>query len=217
MKTSKKKVIIIDYHMSNLFSVMHACDYLGLRAEISSEKKDIEKADGIILPGVGAYGDAMKNLQRLDLLEPLKAFVQSGKPFMGVCLGMQLLFTESEEFGNSKGLGIIKGNVIRFPMQTKKNETVKVPHIGWNTIYPSSKANWKESPYKNIKENEFMYFVHSYYVSSLPKDTILSLTTYGGIEYCSSVLSNNVFATQFHPEKSGNEGIKIYKAWAEGL
>lgn len=203
------KVAIVDYQLSNLFSVKHAFDYLKIDSEITSDKSVISTSDAAILPGVGAFGDAMNNLKKLGLIDTIKEFIASNKPFMGVCLGMQLLFSESEEFGIHQGLNVTSGKVIRFASKDKK---IKVPQIGWNQILKASKS-WDNSPLKNIKNSEFMYFVHSYYVIPQDKSIILSETTYEGIRYCSSLLKNNVFATQFHPEKSGLAGIKIYRDW----
>lgn len=214
----KIKVAIIDYQLSNLFSVQHACNFIGLDAKITSDKRDLENVDGVILPGVGAFGDAMSNLKKLDLIQPIKEFINCGKPFMGICLGLQLLFSESQEFGIYPGLDIIKGNVKKFPKINLKHEQIKVPQIGWNSIYRNSKTqSWNNTPLKNLSQNEFMYFVHSYYTDPLDQKVILSLTNYSGIEYCSSILYKNIFATQFHPEKSGPEGIKIYQNWAKNI
>ena len=216
---SKPKIAIIDYQLSNLFSVAHACDFIGLETKITSDKKEIIHADAAILPGVGAFGDAMNNLQKLGLIDAINKFVESRKPFMGVCLGLQLLFTESKEFGTHKGLDIIEGVVNKFPKVNKYKQIIKVPQIGWNTVYqPDGNINlWNNSPFQGIKNNEFMYFVHSYYVSPKSNEVILSLTNYDGVEYCSSVIYKNVFATQFHPEKSGKEGLKIYQNWAKTI
>lgn len=203
------KVAIIDYQLSNLFSVKHAFDYLKVDSEITSDKSVISTSDAAILPGVGAFGDAMNNLKRFDLIDTIKEFIASNKPFMGVCLGMQLLFSESEEFGNHQGLNITKGKVIKF---ASKDQKIKVPQIGWNQILKLNKT-WDNSPLKNIKNGEFMYFVHSYYVVPEDRSIILSETTYEGIRYCSGLLKSNIFATQFHPEKSGPAGIKIYRDW----
>lgn len=202
-------IAIIDYGMGNLFSVAHACKTVGLNAIITADKKQIMSADALIFPGMGAFGDAMDNLKQLDLIHPIKDFVQSGKPFMGLCLGMQLLLTESEEFGTHKGLDIIEGSVKRF--QTKEE---KVPQIGWNHIQQPITRSWDETPFSSVKNNEFMYFVHSYYITPTDEHVVLSYTSYAGTLYCSSVLKNNIFATQFHPEKSASEGLKIYRDWA---
>ena len=140
---------------------------------------------------------------------------------MGICLGLQLLFTESEEFGNTKGLGIIDGQVLRFPNESKVNSIIRVPQIGWNKIYRKDGIDglkkWNNSPLLGIENNQFMYFVHSFYVKPQDKNNELTLTNYEGIEYCSSILFKNIFACQFHPEKSAIKGIEIYKNWAKKI
>lgn len=212
------KVAIIDYQMSNLFSVQHACDYFGIDAKITSDKSEILKADGAILPGMGAFGDAMKNLDSLGLSEAIKDFIKKGKPFMGVCLGMQLLLEKSEEFGIHQGLGIIAGEVKKFPGENNQRKKIKIPQIGWNKIYSKKNSDrLNNSPLSCIKNNTFMYFVHSYFVKPKSEDIVLTLTDYEGFTYCSSLLYDNIFATQFHPEKSGKNGVTIYKEWAKKL
>lgn len=213
----KPYIAIIDYDAGNLYSVQHACEFVGLNAEITSDKSKIAAADGVILPGVGAYGAAMDNLKKIGLISSIKDYIAQGKPFMGICLGMQLLFSQSEEFGNHQGLDIIKGKVIKFSHKSKSGKLIRVPQIGWNTIYPSDKKIWQKSYLKNIKPEEFMYFVHSYYCLPSDKNDVLSYTNYDGFEYCSSVLRGNVTAFQFHPEKSGKEGIKIYQEFAKAV
>jgi glutamine amidotransferase len=214
----KPQVAIIDYEMGNLFSVQRACEYVGLNPLITSEISVIMDSDAIILPGVGAFGDAMANLKRLNLISPIKDIIDTGKPFMGICLGMQLVFTESEEFGVHKGLDIIKGAVVRFPDSNNKGEKIKVPQVGWNHICRPASAKqsfWDTSPLKDVPNGAFMYFVHSYYPVPIAKGVVLSNTGYEGTFFSSSVLWQNVFACQFHPEKSANEGIKIYKNWTK--
>jgi len=203
------KIIILDYNLGNLFSVKHACTSLGLDAEISQNPNDIKNADALILPGVGAFNEAMNNLKDLNLVEPLLKHVKSGKPIFGICLGLQLLFTASEEFGSSKGLDLIPGKVLKFPKQVE-NKKLIVPKIGWNTIY-SEKENtgFKNTPLDGIKEHEFTYFVHSYYVLPDNEEDTLTYTNYEGHIYCSAFIKNNIFATQFHPEKSGEIGLKF--------
>lgn len=205
-----RKIVIIDYDLGNLFSVKLACESIGLEVEISSDKNKIIDADAIILPGVGAFADAMSNLKRFDLISPIKDLVQSGKPMMGVCLGMQLLFTNSEEFGSNNGLNLIPGEIKKL---RSVDRPIKVPQIGWNKIAPAS-IPWNKTPLKNTPPDAYMYFVHSFY--AIPDEKIVTLTTtdYGGIQYCSSVYKNNIFATQFHPEKSTGMGVKIYEEWA---
>lgn len=209
-----KKVVIVDYQLGNLFSVKHALLNIGLEPVISLDPKDILDADAIVLPGVGAFKDAMDNLNRLGLTEVLIKFVNSGKPFLGICLGLQLLFTDSEEFGSSNGLNIIPGKVKRFANTDNAGQLVKVPQIAWNTINKPSNDMWAKSPLFDIKDGEDMYFVHSYYVEPIDISTILTKTNYADITYASSIFKNNIFACQFHPEKSATEGLKIYKNWA---
>lgn len=210
------KIAIIDYQLSNLFSVKHAFDYLKVDSEITSDKSTIASSDGAIIPGVGAFGDAMKNLKKFNLIDVILNHIKQGKPFMGVCLGMQLLFSQSEEFGLHKGLNIVPGKVKKFSFKERLDSSRKVPQIGWNQIFKAKKS-WQNTPLKNIKNGEFMYFVHSYFVLPEDKDVILAKTIYEDIEYTSAVLKNNVFALQFHPEKSGTEGIKIYKNWIKQI
>jgi glutamine amidotransferase len=209
-----KKVIIIDYQLGNLFSVKQACDAVGINAVVSREKKDIELADAIILPGVGAFNEAMENLKTLDLIESIKEFASSKRPVFGICLGQQLLFSESEEFQSCNGLDLIPGVIKRFDNMSAEPK-FKVPQIGWNQISEPQKGSWENTPLQPLKDKEFMYFVHSYYVEPQQRDVICSETNYGNINYCSSVLDSNIFSTQFHPEKSGEKGLLIYKNWAE--
>jgi imidazole glycerol-phosphate synthase subunit HisH len=212
-----KKVVIVDYESSNLFSVQQACKHVGLEAVIGTGKQDILQADAVILPGVGAFGDAMDNLKRLDFIEPIKEVIQAGIPFMGVCLGMQLLFSESEEFGSRKGLNVIEGTIRHFPKSAPHGERARVPQISWNRIKRPDAGRWRDTPFETLTDGEFMYFVHSYYAEPLNKKDVLSETEYQGITYCSSVQNKNVFATQFHPEKSAAKGLSIYKNWAKAF
>lgn len=212
MGNIKKKVVIIDYQLGNLFSVKQACDTIGISAKISSEREDVLNADALILPGVGAFIEAMNNLKKFELDTAIQEKVKNGTPIFGICLGQQLLFTESEEFGAGKGLDLISGVIKRFP-EKLEDRVIKVPHIAWNTIYKDSQ-DWSQSALSELSNNDFMYFIHSYYVKPSDDVCILTKTNYDGIEFCSSILKNNIFATQFHPEKSANKGISIYKNWA---
>jgi glutamine amidotransferase len=212
----KNNIIIIDYQLCNLFSVEQACFKVGLNPIVTSRKEDLIDANAIILPGVGAFGNAMKNLKKLDLISPLKDLVQKGIPLLGICLGLQLLFEESEEYGIHKGLGFIKGTVNKIA-NTFNNKKIKVPTIGWNTIYNDNIDNWDNSFLKGVDQNSFMYFVHSYYTKPDDSKDILTLTNYEGFEYCSSIKKNNICAFQFHPEKSGVKGLEIYNNIKESL
>lgn len=201
-----KKVVLVDYGLGNLFSISQAIEHVGFKPIISSCKEDLLSATHLILPGVGAFGDAMENLQKLDLISPLIEKIDSGTPLLGVCLGMQLLFEESEEHGINKGIGCIKGSIHRFP-DTIEREKLRVPNIGWLGI----EHNERSVLLNGVKSGSYMYFVHSYFASPTNRDDILTYTTYQGFEYCSSVQKNNIYAFQFHPEKSGPIGINIYK------
>lgn len=212
MKNNRKNIVIIDYKLGNLFSVKQACESAGIETKISSEYKDIQYADALILPGVGAFNEAMLNLKKLSLFNPIKKANENNIPIFGICLGLQLLFEESEEFKSSKGLGILSGNVVKFPSK-QENIELRIPHIAWNQISISTKLK-NETPLRSIKEDSFMYFVHSYYVEPNNNEIVLSMTNYENVKYCSSVFHKNIFATQFHPEKSGKVGLKIYKDWA---
>jgi imidazole glycerol-phosphate synthase subunit HisH len=213
MGCTGKKISIIDYRLGNLFSVNQALINIGLNVNITSDPEEIESADAIVLPGVGAFYDAMKNLNELNLANSIKKAIDANKPFLGVCLGLQLLFSESEEFGRTKGLGLIKGCVKKFHNTNKEGKLRKVPQIAWNRIHTMNGSSWADTPLHDIKDGEFMYFVHSFYIE--PEELVgLSETSYDGQNYVSSIYKNNLFACQFHPEKSAWEGLKVYNRWA---
>jgi glutamine amidotransferase len=218
MSDTPARVAVIDYEMSNLFSVQHACRFVGLDPVVTSDRDLLLSADAAILPGVGAFGDAMKSLERLGLSGAVRDFIASGRPFMGICLGLQLLFTRSEEFGDHKGLDVVAGRVVKFPPVSAGGRPVKVPYIGWNQVRFAGPPPAGEShPMRGVKDGEHMYFVHSYYVVPDDESCVLTRTDYDGIGYCSSVLSGNLFACQFHPEKSAAEGLRIYRNWARSI
>ncbi len=199
-------IIVVDYGMGNLRSVAKAVETVGLDVKVSSDPKDVENAKGIIVPGVGAFGDAVHNLERFGLKDKIIKSIEKGKPFLGICLGLQILFEYGYEFGEHEGLGIFKGKVIRF----ENKEGFKVPHMGWNQIHKKQ----EEGLFSDIKENEFFYFVHSFYV--VPKDeTIVASTTDYSVEFVSSVQKDNVWAVQFHPEKSQKAGLQLLKNFKE--
>ncbi len=205
-------IAIIDYGMGNLRSVHKAFEHLDFKAEVTRNPKKIESASHVVLPGVGAFKDCMKNLTELSLIDPLIRSIRSGKPFLGICLGMQVLLTESEEFGRHKGLNLIPGKVVRFPeFHTSDHEAdiqLKVPQIGWNRIYQKK----KDDLLSGVKDESYVYFVHSYYV--IPEDTKVILTTTDyGLEFASSLQKDNIRAVQFHPEKSQTVGLEMLKAF----
>ena len=208
------RVAVIDYGMGNLFSVRRACEYNGLEPVVTSDRSVVESAAAVILPGVGAFGDAIEALNRLGLVEVLRDTASSGKPFVGICLGMQLMMNESQEFGGHEGLRIIDGDVVRLDASS-----VKVPLVGWNAITPASgKAGaWEGTLLQGMVPGEFMYFVHSYYVRPSSSAVILSTTSHGGVDFCSTMNYQNIFACQFHPERSGLRGLHIYGNLAQRL
>ena len=204
------EVAIIDYKMGNLHSVKAACDKVGLVSTISSDPGEINDCIAAILPGVGSFAQAMKNINELKLDNCIYRFVETGKILFGICLGMQLLFDISNEFGSNNGLGIIKGRAEKFNFSSKNSKIYPIPQIGWNRIY-EKKIFWKDTILNNNKNGDFMYFLHSNYVLPLNKNIILSKTIYGRHEFCSSIKQNNIFGTLFHPEKSGMTGLNIYR------
>jgi glutamine amidotransferase len=207
----KKNVVIVDYGHGNLYSINQACIKVGYNPIISSSQSEIENADSLILPGVGAFKVAMEELKNKNLIEPIFEFVKKGNYLMGVCLGMQLLFDSSEEFGNNIGLGLVKGSVERFP-SVINDKKIRIPHIGWNNIQKHNEVNnWSSTPLANISEQDYMYFIHSYYAKPTDLNNILSVSQYQEFEFCSSVQKDNVFGFQFHPEKSAEQGLSIYK------
>lgn len=200
----------------------------GLKAFVTASGAEIEAADAVILPGVGAFGDAITTLTQLNLVGVLKEFAASKKPFVGVCLGMQLMMTESQEFGSYQGLGIIDGEVVPFDAPTQDNRTLKVPLVGWNRIHePSHNAAlgeagqvpelWQGSLIDGLPNGEYMYFVHSYYVKPGDERLVTSITSYGDVDFCSSIRVGNVFGCQFHPERSGQQGLRVYQNLASQL
>lgn len=209
-----KKVGIIDYQLGNLFSVIQACQEVGINAVLCTEASQVENFDGYILPGVGSFGEAMNNMQSSGLDIALKAEVAKGKPLFGICLGLQLLFEKSDESEVANGLGILKGSVKKFPKSNDESVKIRVPNIGWNSLeFANGVVRGKDNPLKDVTEDDYFYFVHSYFVETDETDSILTNTQYHGIKYVSSVFLNNIFATQFHPEKSGEKGLNIYRNW----
>jgi glutamine amidotransferase len=198
-------ITIIDYGMGNLRSVQKGFEKVGCNAEVTADPRVVERADRLVLPGVGAFRDCMDNLREGGFIAPIRNHIAAGRPFLGICLGLQLLFTESEEFGRHRGLDIIPGRVRRFPDDLQAGgEKLKVPHMGWNQIDIRRPA----PIFAGLESGECVYFVHSYYVD--PEDpAVAASTTDYGMTFCSSIWRDNVMATQFHPEKSQRVGLKI--------
>lgn len=204
-------ITIVDYQMGNLRSVQKAIERVGGNAKISSDPNEIADADKLILPGVGAFGDAMDEINRRKLADPIRRFVDSGRPFLGICLGLQLLFERGFEHGEHQGLGILPGDVIRFDIDPK----LKVPHMGWNTVRRQTNARGQTAPILDgVDESTYFYFVHSYFVRPTDPNVVALTTDYGG-DFCAMVWRDNVYATQFHPEKSQADGLKLLGAFNE--
>lgn len=205
------KIVIVDYGLGNIFSIKRAISSLGLASSITDDQRQISEADRIILPGVGAFGDGMKCLREKGLDKTLIECAGSGKMIFGICLGMQLLMTASEELGFHHGLGLIPGKVTRLPEPAAGGPRYKIPHIGWNRVFPKKADGWGGTILSRIAPGDFFYFAHSY--RAVPEDgsRALAVTEYAGIEFCSAIEKDNVSGCQFHPELSGEAGLRIYR------
>ncbi|MFW5868067.1 MAG: imidazole glycerol phosphate synthase subunit HisH [Armatimonadota bacterium] len=193
-------IALLDYGMGNLGSVSNALRFIDCDFEITSDPQALGRADAAILPGVGAFGDCMENLRECGLVQPIRDYIASDRPFLGICLGLQLLFTEGEEMGTHEGLDVIKGRVIRF------THNLKIPQIGWNQIDITQDC----PQLRGIPDGSYVYFVHSYHV--VPEDeSVIATTTDYGYQFCSAIRRGNLFATQFHPEKSSDVGLQILR------
>ncbi len=201
----RNDVTIVDYGMGNLRSVQKAFERLGLRAEITDVPERVLAAERLVVPGVGAFGDAIQELERRGLVKPILKFIESGRPFLGICLGLQLLFEKSYENGVHKGLGLLRGDVVRFELPSE----FSIPHMGWNQVR-------QECPtplMRDIPDESYFYFVHSYYVVPTDPEVVAGTTEYG-VRFCSMIRQDNVFATQFHPEKSQSLGLQLLRNFA---
>ena len=199
-------IAIIDYQMGNLCSVQKGFERVGHVATITSDPAVLASADKVVLPGVGAFGDAMAELKRRDLVGPIRQAIDSGKPFLGICLGLQLLFDIGHEGGRHEGLGVLRGEVVRFNLPHE----LKVPHMGWNELV----IRRRPPILTGLAEGTHVYFVHSYFVAPADASVVATETDYGG-RFCSSIWRDNIFATQFHPEKSQSDGLAILRNFAE--
>lgn len=203
-----KMIAIIDYGMGNIHSVQKALESLGAATAVTNSPKDIEESEKVVLPGVGAFGDAAAELEKRGLISSLNKHISGKKIFLGICLGMQLLFEESQESGSNKGLGALKGKVKRFDFSGEADtdkKKLKVPHMGWNEL----KIKLKDCPlFRDLDESSYVYFCHSYYVEPADKN-IVAAATYYGREFVSIIWQDNVYGVQFHPEKSQDAGMRI--------
>jgi glutamine amidotransferase len=205
-------VVVIDYGMGNLLSVTRAFEYCGAAVIVTDSPTLIADAERVVLPGVGAFADGMKGLKKKKLIDAIKKFSSKNKPFLGICLGMQMMMDVSEEFGMHKGLGIVRGKVAIIPQVGSNGSFHKIPHIGWNGLrLPDSRKNWERTILEGIAPGEFVYFVHSY--SVVPDNNVneLAQCQYNGLHLSAAINSGNLYGCQFHPEKSGEVGVKIIK------
>lgn len=195
-------VTVIDYGVGNLRSVTKALEFLGCQVILTSNPNEVARAEKLVLPGVGAFGAGMENLKRLGLVEAIYDAVKKGTPLLGICLGLQLLFDESEEMGRHEGLKLVRGKVVRFPEQ----DGIRIPHMGWNAL----NIRKREPLFASVPDGAMVYFVHSYF--PVPDDpSVIAATTEHGVEFVSAIAIDNIFGTQFHPEKSSKVGLQILR------
>lgn len=202
----KPNITIVDYGVGNLASVAKAFMNFDVNVSISEDHNDIINADAIVLPGVGSFEAGMRGIKIRELFDSIKTFASSSKPILGICLGAQLLLEKGFEFGVHEGLGLIAGNVVKF---TELCEKEKIPHVGWNKLIVPENKNWKGTIISGINSGEQVYFVHSYILKPDRKEDILAMSEYGDLSFCSVVQNGNIYGCQFHPEKSGQVGLRI--------
>ena len=205
-------IAVIDYGMGNLRSVQKALEHVGAKVIVTHDPNLIISADSVVLPGVGAFKDCMANLTQLNLVDPIRKFIDGGKPFLGICLGLQVLFEESEEYGPVAGLGVLPGKVVKFTSassETKGGSPIKIPHMGWNNIEVKKRAPL----FDKLDAEPYFYFVHSYYVVPKDQNMVATVTNYG-VEFVSGIQYKNIYAFQFHPEKSQTMGLSLLERFS---
>jgi len=209
-----KKITIIDYGCGNILNLARAIKFVGYEVDVTHDKNKIINSSYVILPGVGAFGNAMKQIEKYNLHNTILEYAKSNKPLLGICLGMQILLTVSYEFGVHKGLGLIEGKVIK--ISNEKNKEIKIPHMGWNEIYPNNnKKEWKNKILKNSSIGKSFYFVHSFVCITKDHDSTIAVCNYSDISIPAVVATGNVFGCQFHPEKSADNGLDVLKNFFE--
>ncbi len=208
----KPTVVVLDYGLGNVRSIVNALNKVGANVLLSNDEAVIMQADACVLPGVGSFPHGMQKLQEHDLVGVLHAFKDTDKPLLGICLGMQLLMSEGEEFGKTDGLGFIQGRVVKLNVELSHE---KLPHVGWSEIVRPDACDWEDTIFHSTNSKEVMYFVHSFVAEPLDSDNVLSKTQYSGSEFCSSVKQGNVYGCQFHPEKSAGPGLNILENFTQ--
>ena len=208
------KASIVDYGRGNLLSVARGLEYCGADVKLVATAPEIDASNYLVLPGVGAFGDAMAQLERQGLIDSLVAYQGTGRPFLGICVGMQVLFDHGEEFGDHRGLGLLSGTVKAIPNTDGNGKPHKIPHIGWNELRPRhAELGWKDSLLSNITASSSVYYVHSYAAVPYDQDVVLATSDYNGRSICGVVRKDNMYGCQFHPEKSGEVGLKILEGF----
>ena len=209
-----KKITIIDYGCGNILNLARAIKFIGYEVDITHDKNKIINSSYVILPGVGAFGNAMKQIEKYNLHNTILEYAKSNKPLLGICLGMQILLTVSYEFGVHKGLGLIEGKVIK--ISNEKNKGIKIPHMGWNEIYPNNnKKEWKNKILKSSSIGKSFYFVHSFVCITKDNDSTIAVCNYSDISIPAVIATGNVYGCQFHPEKSADNGLAVLKNFCE--
>ena len=211
MNDRARDLAIVDYGMGNLFSVLHAFRSVGQPAEITSNPSRLADAAGIVIPGVGAYGKAMDVLEHTGMAQAIKDRAAQGTPIVGICLGLQLMMTSSTEFGAHRGLDLVEGETLALRDHPALATGARIPHVGWTGVQATGDTDWARTPLGGLPSGGDMYFVHSYYVRPVDTGVSLAVSTYRGATFCSSLVKDNVFGCQFHPERSGVEGLEIYR------
>ncbi|PHZ84809.1 imidazole glycerol phosphate synthase subunit HisH [Paremcibacter congregatus] len=203
------RIAIIDYGIGNVRSMVNAFESLSAEVILTRDRTEIMAADGVVLPGVGAFAHGMEKLDQYQLTDVIKDYARTGKPLLGVCLGMQMLFSHSEEFGHTPGLDLIPGKVVKLSPRNAKIR--KLPHVSWNEIYATGQSGWDNTILEGVRQNEDMYFVHSFVARPDDAINILSTTGYSDDEFCSTVRQGNIYGCQYHPEKSADAGLNILR------
>jgi glutamine amidotransferase len=209
----RARVTVLDYGIGNLYSVTSAFEHVGAEVVVSSDPAAVQNARRLVLPGVGAFEDGMRGLRERKLIEPIRRYATTGRPLLGICLGMQMLASASEEFGKHEGLGLIPGRVIPVPRTTSEGERHKIPHIGWNALWPTDGASWKDTLLEDTTPGTSAYLVHSFHLVPDDPSHALAHCFYGGHCLTAAVRSGKVFGAQYHPEKSGESGLRMLAAF----
>ena len=212
MKSRVKKVVIVDYGIGNLLSACRAFQHIGASVDVSNEPQKILDADRLVLPGVGAFADGMRNLWKFKLINPINEFVASHRPFLGICLGMQMMLSLSKEFGENRGLDLISGQVVSIPSTNVNGYSQKIPHIGWSSLVLSrGLESWQGGLLQGVNPGEAVYFIHSFMAVPSNQDNRIAECMYGGIPVSAVIGRDNMYGCQFHPEKSGQVGLKVLR------